>query len=239
MAGATGCRTGSPSSRSPARNVLRQTQSARAGQVVELRRVRPAHDHDADGRGHGPQPADEGEPARRSRAIAGRRRRLGRGRLDDLEREAGLAGAAHDLDAVADLEQPRQALADAIVGIDHHEAKRWRRAGRAGIGVHRRHRAAARRDAAEPAFAESRHRPNDEPAYVICRGWTPPRRRPAGHRAAAIAASGTTTSMVVPSPGTLRHEKRGADLVGPGAHPGQPQVAVRDARRDRSPCRRR
>ena len=117
-----------------------------------------------------------------------------------ISRAASAAPAPPDDDeAVADPQQPGEALADPVVRVDDEHAEWRRRRGWVGHPSHRRQRPPVvgngRLDR-RAASADGRW-----PAYVIGRGWTRPRR--AGVRLRGDRREhgpGTTTSMVVPLP---------------------------------------
>ena len=98
-----------------------------------------------------------------------------------------------------------------------------RRHGRARCGRVGLHAAIVRpREAPERTFADVRRRPNDEvslrhPSRIEAASGA------AGAPAAASAAFGTTTSTVVPSPGTLRTENRAPILSARARIPASPR----------------
>ena len=147
------------------------------------------------------------------------------------------SGAADDLQAVADSQQPGEALPHAVVSVDDQDAEsaiepgagsvmaRWcRRAAIGGSdlrggGPGRNDRSALR----HPSRIDVTSRWHGGPAAASPAG--------AGGTAGRQRLRPDVTSTEVPAPGWLWQAKLGADAVGPYAHAGQAQVAVGHGRR--------
>ena len=154
---------------------------------------------------------------------------------DEVERRAGLAGTADD-----DRRRSPMPSSPARLSRTRSSASTTRtRSGAVGPGVglacgHGAARAATCRNGPSPRSASAERR---SPAYVIRRGST--RFRDVDRAADAAAGrdrrgcglAARRPRSVVPLPGSLCTMNVRADPLGPGPHPGQPEVAVGDAGR--------